>query len=263
LLSIYTCFLFLLSFVLNLSFLCHAYNTAMCPAWRNTITACVLTAVLAVQLPAQNIRQIIAANTLQEAPVICFQAAALGILLLQDGIQGHSGYGCSAGMGVRRHTAAKAYILLELNYQQFSYWGIRSRVYDVGFGTAVSLNTSLKMSSLEIPLLYGIEKGKLAAALGLTASFLLSAKINQDAEAGDSRYASAIFGKYTQKEVSGISPFYSGNLAPCLYFAWKPCCRFVLSFTASCALLSNPIPGYSYFASYRFIENSIVITFKI
>lgn len=225
--------------------------------------AFVLLLALARQVACQSNGPESYACIIKKAPAIYMQSGAICTLLFQEKIQSHAGYGLAVGFGIRRYAGANVFMLFQLNYQQFTYAGMESHFYDAGSGTSLRLITGLKMNNLEFPLLFGLEQKKFSAALGLAVSFLLSARVSQEADASGSTNAIALAGKYKKTNVRDLSSFYSGNLAPCLYLAWVPFRRFSLSWTVSCDLLENPIPEYSYFSPYRFIQNKFGITFKI
>ncbi len=196
-------------------------------------------------------------------PAISLQAGLLTCLLSTD--KGMLGPVFSGAGGVcftkkvNMHTS----ILFMLNYQYRYYNGLQTTLYDYSFKAPVNLTTSFGLYEIELPLLVCTDLERLHLGAGFSCSYLLTSFLQQEAIGTYGIYTNAIQAHYNRLPYQHNTVFYKINIAPCANLFYQISKRVGIRYLISFDLLSNPIPGYSFFNSFSFVNNKILITFKL
>jgi len=194
---------------------------------------------------------------------LSIHAGTLISFIKQEKINWSPAISYAVGLSFKKQINKSASIILMMNYQRKYFNNLKTEFYELQYKKDVTLNTSFVNHELECPIIYNYDNKKIQIGFGINVSYLIASKINQNPSGDFGAVDNGIKAKYTLIDHPSTAPFHKTNVSPLIHIAYYPTKRIGFIYQVSYELLKNPLPDFSYFNQYNFINNKLMLTFKL
>lgn len=181
----------------------------------------------------------------------------------QDKVNASPSISFAVGLSFKKKVQSNSSIILMMNYQKKYFNNLKTDFYDLQYKKQITLSTSFINHELEFPLIYSYDNKKIQVGFGINVSYLIASKINQEPSGDFGQVTNGINAKYTLIDHLSTAPFHKVNISPLLHVGYYPTVRIGVVYQLSYELLKNPLPDFSYFSQYNFLNNKLMLTFKL